>query len=188
MKFNTLDLLIIFIASAIVASIGDTAHILSLTASYHRYNSILVYVIPFWVPIQFGIAGVALFLFRTFFIPQKTFPTLKQSTISSLFFIVIYILSGFIPSHLGYIKFAILLALALIQIKLTAQKNYSLFFYAIPVILTGVLYEWNLGRLDIFVYNNVETQIAGIPIWLPVLYLSAFGSLLYFPTPSLNKK
>jgi len=168
--------LIIFILGALLAPIGDVCHVLTATTSYpinyHHFLSI-----PFWVPIQFGLATLLIGVTHYHFLRVKT-ATIVPIVISSGALLAGYGLSGLLPLQ-PWLSFLFILSIFIISYRHLCGGQASL-IAALLTALAGCLVEILLIKIKIFKYEDSYQQLHSIPLWLPLLYMQASISISSF--------
>ena len=162
----------------IIFSVGDMAHIAFKMAHYspEAFRPFSFFNIPWWVPLEFFIAGFL--LLATFPIRRNFFKLEKrQSKIGDVVFsfslsLLLYLLTSFIPEDFYLFKNLALFFILLFQVrwlKLSGINSWLEFFW---IAINGCGFEFMLGRLGIFQYYPSPSLVYSIPIWLWLIYMS----------------
>lgn len=182
------NFLILFILGAILAPIGDIVHVLSATTEYLVGSHHLIGAIPWWVPLQFGIATIIIGVAHHGFIRIRKL-SLRECSSSAASLMFSYFVSGILPAQ-PWLSTAVILGLFLLNylflkdpIKdniLGKINNRYLLINSLLIAVVGTLIEVLLIRNGIF---NYQHQFLDVPIWLPLLYAHAsitVGSFTHF--------
>jgi hypothetical protein len=154
------------------------AHIAFKIAQYSKesYKPFTFFNIPWWVPLEFFLAGF--FLLLTYPIRKKIFK-LSQSPrrigdalISFGFSLSLYLLTSFLPEEFFIIKNLILFLILFFHVRWMNLSGINVWLELFWIGLNGCSFEFVLGQLGIFQYNPSPSLIFTIPIWLWFLYMS----------------
>ena len=158
---------ILFIIGAVLGSLCD---------GLHTHSETLVYANPWllkmawWTPLLFGGAvvaiGLAPFKTRQWFRNNSGILSWKKMMILILFFVTIYVASGFLPAN-NFQKL-ILLGIASGSLWFFYERTLEGIVRGMMVAIIGCSIEIILITQGAFHYNHPD--ILGIPVWLPCLY------------------
>jgi hypothetical protein len=187
---------ILFILGALLAPLGDLAHVLTETTYYPvKYHHLIK--IPWWVPIQFGVATILIGIAHHNLFRLKKF-SLLECCLSTLSLLFCYCLSGIFPVQ-PWFSFVVILLLYFVNFhylcdsptptnaKLAYFNNRCLLVLSLIIGFIGSTVEVTLIDNKIFAYK--VHQIFEIPIWLPILYMHAsitVGSFTHYLENSYN--
>jgi hypothetical protein len=168
---NLKSCVIIFFLGALLAPIGDICHVLTSTTSYPANYRHFV-SIPFWVPLQFGLATLLIGITHHHSLNQrlKTAP-IDQIVASSVALLLGYGLSGLLPLQPWLTTFFLLIIF--ISSYYFLCNNRASLIAAIATAIAGCLVEIALIKTKIFKYEDSYQQLHSIPLWLPLLYMQA---------------
>lgn len=143
----------------------DALHVASGTAYYA--HPVWVGGLAWWVPVSFAAAN-AILLGGTATIPH---PASRAAPIAldGVLFVGAYAGSSFV----GSASAPYALALVLVWVLRVARRPPWVALHAFVVAAAGCAVEAALGASGLFVY--VRPDVAGIPWWLPGIYLHAAG-------------
>lgn len=167
--FPIKNALILFSLGAILAPIGDIAHVLTQTTIYPLNFRHLFNIIPFWVPIQFGLVTILIGILHHYLIKKKSkVNSLYKCSLSAISLISCYCVSGFLPFQpwVSIILITVLCSINYYYLTDFSRESLNLLFLAISISIVATLIELFLTKIGIFQY-----QI--IPYWLPLLYIHA---------------
>ena len=173
-------ILIIFAVGFIVGPIGDFYHVHTGTTTYPpEIYGFYFLGLPFWVPLLFGGAALAVGLshpsFDQMLGPKHRRPgaqSLSRVLIGLVFFLGAYILSGYLPVSFGWHNDLILALLAIVAWALLDWTWQGLVLGALTAI-AGTAAEIILVHLGIFSYLPPRNTLLGVAPWLPWLYFNA---------------
>ncbi len=171
-----LKIFIISLFASIALFIDDLGHIHSNVAIYPGDQGTRLFQIPLWVILEFFLAAFILIIFYP--LKEKIFKfndspvKLKDVIISFSITISIYLMTS-IPENFITVKLIILISILLIQIFLYRMNNLKSLFDIFIFALGGCAFEFFLGTKNIFVYLPNPSVFFSIPVWLPLIYLSA---------------
>lgn len=167
----------IFLGSAVLGSLGDSAHVHAQVDGYPSFHPLIpILNVPYWVPLEFGFAGFLIawlqpkidrMLGRP---PRETTKRKKWLAIGGFF--VLYLASAFMPLATPGPKDAFMAIGGLAVWKLCDGKIGGI-ADAVLCAVVGCLVEIVLVKLGVFFYYPGFSQLAGVPSWLPWLYLAA---------------
>jgi hypothetical protein len=148
--------------------VGDYCHVLSGTLVYPQ-DAYLFYFrqMPFWTPLLFGSATLALGMSRPFFGRSKV-----QTYLGLPVFLATYALSGFLPKPAGGIADVILAAIAFVSWVAFDRSLVGILFGVLSA-LAGTAVESFLVHQSVFSYLPLSNNLFGVPSWLPWLYFTA---------------
>lgn len=173
-----LILFFIFIFAAFFLTLGDYFHHLQGVASYPSNTLPTIFGIPFWVPIQFGLAavlGVSLIPLELKFNKTRTPP--KHLGLLSIFFSFLFVMMPYIFSSFYFsnpvIKTTLIFMMGIIPWLINDGTSQGLISILV-MSFVGVSYEATLGILNIFTYiHSPENIFFSVPIWLFGIYTAA---------------
>lgn len=203
-SFQLKKFLILFLLGAILAPIGDVAHVITQTINYPVKFRHLFKLIPFWIPIQFGIATILIGIGHLLFLKERIkVLTLFECSCSAVSLLSCWCLSGILLNQ-PWISISILIFLCVINyyylsesscisckffINLTNKgslqylirlNNLKFILVTLLISIIGTSVECLLIKNQVFSY-----QIT--PHWLPLLYIHASFTVGSF-TSYLNQK
>jgi len=172
--------LLLFVLGAILGPVGDSFHVVSGTTDYppnlfHLY----FWRLPFWVPLIFGVAGVAIGtshpqMDRWLGAPpdrpgSRSFAAVVFGIAS---FLGIYAMTAFVPLRSGG-SLDVLIALSAISVWLLLDRTWQGLVLAAMTALVGTFTEISLVHVGAFWYLPPKNLLFGVGSWLPWLYVSA---------------
>jgi hypothetical protein len=177
------NIFLLSLVGGFIFSIGDMAHIAFKIASYssEAYIPYAFFNIPWWVPLEFFLAG--LILLKTYPIRKKLFKLESKKRnfydplVSFSFSFIIYLLSSFIPEDYFIYKILILFSILLSQLFILKINGFNSWLELIWIGLNGCGFEFILGKLGIFQYYPSGSVFFTIPIWLWLLYMSVAATI-----------
>lgn len=170
-------LFMMFLPGLFVVTLGDINHVYTGTTWYADWSYIITPVvnIPFWVPLQFGLASsffALLYLLMRKKLNFQKSANLKNFVIYSVLFQGGYLISGWVGPQFGLYKdigFFIVMLLGAIPI-FGFKANWSQLFFILIVVAIGTCWEMNLVRLGVFGYHTPQNIFFGVPMWLMAIY------------------
>jgi hypothetical protein len=170
-------IVILFIAGAIGGTLGDLCHVLS---GIESYPALWPYVpgtpLPYWVPIEFGFAAAWLGFTHEVFPVQLPTPRGARFRIDVLGSVVLFqlawALSGFLPLTTGGSK-DIALALMALGGWYFFDRRPFVWVMALLTAIGGVIVEALLINRGFFNYRSGDSNLFGVPSWLPWIYMLA---------------
>ena len=176
----------ISIAGALLATVGDTFHVaFGIDAYPASALNLLPHGVPIWVPLEFGLATVLMWAGRELL--RRGAPASNSwspTLMATLAFFSVYLASALIPSSLGPAKTAGLYAVSLLCVLFLCRSAWQIAFVALTA-LAGTAVELGLVTYGVFSYLQPETQLGGVPLWLPALYLPAATAIVRCPSPAV---
>jgi hypothetical protein len=168
--------LFLFVLGATVGVFFDWLHVVSGTTAYASSGA---WGQPLWVPLLFGGAGIGLGMGRLVtarWLRRPPVPVSGLEAIGALAaFFLAYVESAFVPDDVA------LLLLAVTGGGLFVWLDRSLVgaLAALGAAVFGPLTEITLSRAGAFRYLEPAsgTFVLGVPLWLPLLYVSASVSV-----------
>ena len=169
-----------FILGSTLAPIGDYFHVVTNTTGYPMDKYGLYFLgIPFWVPIQFGLAAVAIAVNSVMidkFLKNQSRRIGSNNkahvVIGLLAFLSIYSLSGYLPDSFGIGSDFIMASIA-ISCWYFLDRTFVGGVFALLVGIAGTLVEMTLVKYDVFFYQAPHDQFNGVASWLPWIYVVA---------------
>jgi hypothetical protein len=168
----------------IFGPVGDYCQVLSGTIGYpqERYPAYF-FGMPFWTPLLFGGATLAMGIARIQFDRWLKCPWLRSGRrnwtrgIAGLAaFLILYSVSGFIPGGAGGVS-DVVLAVLCIGLWWKLDRTWQgLVFGAVSAVM-GTLVEATLVRNGVFYYLPEFSNLGGVPSWLPWLYFAAAAAV-----------
>ena len=175
-------IVLLFFLGAVFGSLGDLCHVHSGTEGYPALYPALPGVgLPFWVPLLFGSANVAIALSHTWadkiigptHLNQRPGMKSPKTIAAALALLLItWAASGFVPLPTGGAKDVMMLAVAFVM-WITFDRTWQGLFLGSATAVLGTAFEINLVRNEIFFYLSPSANFFGVPSWLPLLYFSA---------------
>jgi len=176
--------------AGLVFSLGDMAHVYSGMAQYPHWQGVLLFNIPWWVPLEF--AGAAFLLMLGNPLLLKIFRITDPKTVepqvilaSFLWTLQIYFATSVIPETSMFKTVTLFGALAA-QIKFTSQitrnrmYSWGSLLEISSVAIAGCSFEWFLGKMEVFTYFPSPSIMGTIPVWLPCIYASVAITIRLF--------
>lgn len=170
-------LLVLFVIGAVLGTLGDFSHVDSLTLGYPPLGLLLPGGQPFWVPLLFGSATIAIGVSHPWvngWLGPKNFkkPSLIRSFAGCSFFLGLYCASSYLPFDTGGLKDLILMMGAWVTWVLFDRTWQGIFLgFCTAVLGCGV--EIGLTHSGAFFYYPASSNFYQVPSWLPWLYFSA---------------
>jgi hypothetical protein len=173
------DLIVLFLLGAFLASLGDWFHVHTQTTSYSPERFVWgVKVIPFWIPPLFGIAGsffgIAYYGAKKMLRSILSFREGAQRAhiiLAGLVYIAMHVSSGYIPRW-GFPLPDLLLALPVFLIWLLLDRTSGGACFSIFVALVGVSAEICLVHWGKFAFSDTIDKFCGVATWLPWIYIA----------------
>jgi len=177
-------ILILFITGFCLGPIGDYFHVQTETTGYplDRY-AYYFFGLPYWVPLIFGMAAVAVGLSHPWLdqiLPgDPSRPGARNGSWALggvLIFLALYVASGLLPGPAGSANDALMGMLAL-MVWAMLDRTWQGIFLGIVTALSGTLVEILMVQADLFFYHPGRDNLFGVPSWLPWLYFAASVTL-----------
>ena len=172
--------LTLFAVGFVIGPIGDFFHVHTGTTAYPpEIYGLYFWGLPFWVPLLFGAASLAVGLshpaFDKILGPDRLRPGaqgLGRVVFGLLIFIGAYTLSGYLPDSYGWHND---LLLALIAMATWALLDWTWQGLVLGVLtaVSGAAAEMILVHLGVFSYLPPRNTLWGVAPWLPYLYFTA---------------
>jgi hypothetical protein len=171
-------ILALFLLGAVGGTLGDFFHVMTHTDGYPQFSWMLPGTgQPFWVPLLFGSATLAIGLSHPWInqwlgpkkIKRRSF---AQIILGNLLFLLLYAASGFLPFATGGLQ-DILLMTGAISIWLYFDPTWQGAFLCVGTAILGTLVEITLTHFQGFFYYPEVANFYGVPSWLPWLYVAA---------------
>jgi hypothetical protein len=156
--------LALFIGGGIGLALCDQIHVQAGVLDYETGG---FFGQAWWVPLQFGVAAVAIVAGAVPFARQRAKPNSADFVTGSAWFVAAYAASGLFDEHPIALAVAFALAWAL-RVALARQPG-PLVAYSLLLAAAGTAVEAILAGVGAFAYANPD--LLGVPIWLPGLYL-----------------
>lgn len=167
----------LWLLGAVVVAFFDGFHTHSGTT---RYAAPVIWQMAWWTPLLFGASvgiGGPIYAIGVRRIgasrPRRPPPPARDLGIGFAIFGVLYFASGYLPASNG-VKLAVLLCGAAVLFGWLDRTGAGAIM-ALVTAVTGPLVEITLVRLGTFAH--LQPDFAGIPMWLPALYLCAGPTL-----------
>lgn len=173
MKQKLRTLFVLFIIGGILGPVGDMAHVKTNTLSYppEAYGFYFFDLTPYWVPLLFGFAAVAIGLGHLSFIKKEASASFASTLLVLLIFISSYGVSGILPwPH-------VILGGTTLFCWWRWDRTLSGALFAFMCAVIGMSVEMVLISKNVFSYNPRVIDFMTIPSWLGWLYALASISL-----------
>lgn len=179
--------ILLYLVSGIIFSFGDMLHISFGIAKYSGWDAIKIINIPWWVPLEFSVA--AFLLVRTYplriqlwGLSNELLVSKKHLIISFTLTLITYFSSSFLSENHFIIKNLFIFFILFSHI--TYEKAWSIRSMGemISIGLSGCIFEYILGRMEIFSYVPSSSTIGSIPLWLFFIYMSVALTVRTFAT------
>ncbi len=183
-----IGVILVFVTGALFGTLGDWCHVISGTTGYPLDIYPWYFAggkMPFWVPLLFGSAGIAIGMLHFTFdhviawrkwkkIPARPgAKNLGMIVIQAIVFCTIYALSGFVTLPAGGLKDVMMGALALAT-WIAFDRTLQGFALGVMAAIGGVAVEIYLTSMGGFYYNASQANFLGVvPTWLGWLYMAA---------------
>ncbi len=165
---------VLFLIGALVVPVGDVVHVLTQTTSYPPEQMVysIFGVIPWWVPLLFGSAGVLSGLHTE--LVRKKFPRNRDAKplefiAATVAFLGMYFLSGLLPKT--FITDGVLLFCGSLLFLFSGDRTLGGVFQAFGIVLGGTGFEIFLVQNHVFSYAPPHNELWGVAPWLPWLYV-----------------
>ena len=156
--------LALFAAGAIGLALCDQIHVQAGVLDYETGG---FFGQAWWVPLQFGVAALAIVAGAAPFARGRAKPGAAAFLTGTLWFVAAYAASGLFDAHPYALAAAFVVTWAL-RVALARQPS-SLVAYSLLLAAAGTGAEAILSAAGTFAYANPD--LLGVPIWLPGLYL-----------------
>ncbi len=175
-----MSVLILFLIGAIMGPLGDWFHVISETTAYPPG----VYAFyfgkqPYWVPLLFGTAAVAIGLSHPQMDRWLGAPTSRPGSrgidgviLGIAAFLGIYAMSAFAPLETGSTLDSVLAVSALL-LWWAADRTWQGLLLAVLTAAVGTAVEIYLVQQRAYVYLSPKDNFYGVGSWLPWLYVAA---------------
>jgi hypothetical protein len=120
-----------------------------------------------WVPLQFGVASLAIVAGAMPFARRRAPPQSLDFISGTAWFVAAYAASGLFDDHPFALAVAFVLTWA-VRVALAPQPS-PLVAYSLLLAVAGTAAEAILAAAGTFAYANPD--LLGVPVWLPGLYL-----------------
>jgi hypothetical protein len=157
-------ILALFAAGGIGLALCDQIHVQSGVLDYDTGG---YFGQAWWVPLQFGVAALAIVAGAAPFARGRAQPKLIDFVTGTAWFVAAYAASGLFDAYPNALAVAFVLTWAL-RVALAPQPA-SLVAYSLLLAAAGTAAEAALSAAGTFAYANPD--LLGVPIWLPGLYL-----------------
>lgn len=171
--------LVLFATGFFLGPIGDFAHVTTQTTAYPPNHGLYFFALPWWVPLLFGAAALAVgfshpaldqILGPTFLRPGAKTPARVIGGLA--IFLGSYCLSGFLPPAKGLHNDLMLALIALGTWAILDWTWQGILLGALTAV-AGTLSEIILVHFGIFSYLPPKNNFLGVASWLPWLYFTA---------------
>ena len=153
-----------FAAGGVGLALCDQIHVQSGVLDYDTGG---FFGQAWWVPLQFGVAALAIVAGAAPFARGRAQPKFIDFVTGTAWFVAAYAASGLFDAHPNALAVAFVLTWAL-RVALAPQPA-SLVAYSLLLAAAGTAAEAALSAAGTFAYANPD--LLGVPIWLPGLYL-----------------
>ena len=157
-------ILALFAAGGIGLALCDQIHV---QAGVLDYDTGGFFGQAWWVPLQFGLAAVAIVAGAAPFARGRAKPGTVAFLTGTLWFVAAYAASGLFDAHPYALAAAFVVTWAL-RVAFARQPS-SLVAFSLLLAAAGTGAEAILSAAGTFAYTNPD--LLGVPIWLPGLYL-----------------
>jgi hypothetical protein len=177
------NIFILSLIGGLIFSIGDMGHIAFKIAYYSpgSYKPFIFFNIPWWVPIEFFLAGFL--LLKTYPIRKKFFKletkkrNIRDALLSFSLSLSIYLVSSFISEEHFILKNIIIFSMLISQLLILNIFGFNSWLELIWIGFNGCAFEFLLGRIGVFQYYPSGSVFFTIPIWLWFLYMSVAATI-----------
>lgn len=174
----------LFLLGALLAPLGDFSHLLSDTTMYPAAGEIyyIFGVMPFWVPLMFGLATLAIGLShlsfdRLFGSPRRAYSQRPVLVWWGVFlFVALYCLSGFLPGQRTGLADG-MLAIGAFLLWYGLDRTWQGVLLGFLTAVVGTAVEMTLVHFEVFYYLPPKDILLGVARWLPWLYFAASVSV-----------
>lgn len=171
-----IEIIALSLFASLALVVGDLGHVHSGMATYPGDQGIRFFQIPLWVFGEFFLAALSLI----FFYPLKvkllnlndSSIKLKEVMFSFGITILIYLMTS-LPEAIYLLKLIILITLFGLQLYRYKMYDIKSILDLVAIAFGGCAFEYFLGTQNIFVYLPHPSVFHSLPIWLPLIYLSA---------------
>ena len=177
--------LFLCLIAGFVFSIGDMGHVYSGMARYPHWQGMLLFNIPWWVPLEF--AGAAFILIQSNPLLGKIFQIsapvsfgVRGVLLSFLWTLLIYLATSFIPESHSLLKDDVLFSALILQVIWSGLFSLGSLLKILIVALAGCGFEFFLGKMEVFSYFPSPSLIGTIPLWLACIYGSVAVTIRLF--------
>jgi hypothetical protein len=157
-------ILALFAAGGIGLALCDQIHVQAGVLDYETGG---FFGQAWWVPLQFGVAALAIVAGAAPFARGRAKPGAAAFLTGTLWFVAAYAASGLFDAHPYALAAAFVVTWAL-RVALARQPS-SLVAFSLLLAAAGTGAEAILSAAGTFAYANPD--LLGVPIWLPGLYL-----------------
>ncbi|MDL1872308.1 hypothetical protein FBR05_08885 [Deltaproteobacteria bacterium PRO3] len=180
MRNKTQAALLLFLVGAVFGPVGDSFHVVSGTTDYPpNLFQLYFWRLPWWVPLIFGAAGVAIGMSHPQMDRWLGAPPDRPGSrgIGAVIFGVaaflgIYAMTAFVPLKSGGPLDALIAASAL-AVWLLLDRTWQGVLLGMMTAVVGTVTEILLVRAGAFWYLPPKDALFGVGSWLPWLYFSA---------------
>jgi len=172
--------LILFLLGATLGPLGDWFHVISETTAYP--TGVYAFYFgqqPYWVPLLFGTAGVAIGLSHPQMDRWLGAPASRPGSrgidgviLGIAAFLGIYAMSAFVPLESGSTLDSVLAVSALL-LWYAADRTWQGLVLAALTAVVGSAVEIYLVQQRAYVYLSPKDNFYGVASWLPWLYVAA---------------
>jgi hypothetical protein len=157
-------ILVLFAAGGIGLALCDQIHVQAGVLDYETNG---YFGQAWWVPLQFGVAALAIVAGAAPFARGMAKPGAAAFLTGTIWFVGAYAASGLFDAHPYALAAAFVVTWAL-RVSLARQPA-SLVAFSLLLAVAGTGAEAILSAAGTFAYANPD--LLGVPIWLPGLYL-----------------
>lgn len=171
---------LLFLVGAILGPVGDSFHVVSGTTDYPpNLFQLYFWRLPWWVPLIFGAAGMAIGLSHPQMDRWLAAPADRPGSrgidgviLGIAAFLGIYAMTAFVPLKSGG-SLDMLIAVSAILVWVIFDRTWQGILLGIMTAFVGTLTEILLVRAGAFWYLPPKDALFGVGSWLPWLYFSA---------------
>lgn len=180
--------LALFTLGAVISPIGDSFHIHSGATAYDCCMTLLIGESPWWfyLPVALGVAvaGDAAAWLQSHLGPGRV--TVARAVCAVAAVLAVWWGSAWLPDREGAAVTVTLYAMAALSWALFDRSRAALVLAAVAAVV-GTSVEMIQSALGRFHYDPPLQQVAGVPFWLPAIYLAA-GVAIARLTPLLSRR
>lgn len=179
MSKRTGTALLLFVLGAVLGTLGDLSHVVSGTTAYPPgVYGWYFWRLPFWVPLLFGAATVAIGLSHLAMDSLLGGPrrpgarSVPLALIANAAFLGLYLVSGFLPWETGGLNH-LAMAAGAVLIWAAFERTAQGVLLAAGTALAGTAFEMLLVDRGVFSYSPRAANFHGVAVWLPWLYAAS---------------
>lgn len=164
----------LFLLGAIVGTLGNFFHYISGAIVHSSVAMRFLFISDL---LTFGLVTILIGIFHSCFYDirksqhRNSVKSPLWQTQGIICFLILYCLSGFLPS--AYLINTFIIALVTFTLWLIFDQTWQGIMLAIIVAIIGTTTEILMVQHGLFSYSPDNSQLFGVPLWLPYLYLSA---------------